>query len=87
MLETAGTIDLDVEMKFQIGSQPFSIDVHKKHLEELKDLYKTLVKIEEIANDPDAYIDFAMQSPQMSPSVFTKTISPSKEMNEISFIG
>lgn len=71
MLETAGTIDLDVEMKFQIGSQPFSIDVHKKYLEELKDLYKTLVKIEEIANDPDAYIDFARQSPQMSTSVFT----------------
>src|SRR6185437_7188048 len=46
-LETAGTVDLDVEIKFVIGSQAYSIDVHKKHLEELKDLYKSLLKIEE----------------------------------------
>ena len=41
-LETAGTVDLDVEIKFTIGSVPFSIDVNKKHIEELKDLYKAL---------------------------------------------
>lgn len=29
MLETAGTVDLDVEIKFKIGSETFSIDVHK----------------------------------------------------------
>lgn len=42
MLETAGTVDLDVEIKFKIGSETFSIDVHKKHIEEVKDLYKAL---------------------------------------------
>ena len=37
VLETAGTIDLGIEIKFAIGSINYSIDVHKKHLEELKD--------------------------------------------------
>lgn len=41
-LETAGTIDLDVEIKFTINNESFSIDIHKKHLNEIKDLYKAL---------------------------------------------
>ena len=39
-LETAGTIDLDIEIKFSFGNDSFSIDVDKKQLEQLKDLYK-----------------------------------------------
>ena len=42
LLETAGTIDLDVEIKFTIGGVPLSIDIHKKFLNEIKDLYKAL---------------------------------------------
>jgi len=41
-IETAGTIDLDVELKFSIGDRAFSIDVRKDHLEALKDIYKAL---------------------------------------------
>ncbi|MGY4110249.1 PH domain-containing protein [Aeribacillus sp. SP014] len=92
LLETAGTIDLDVEIKFQIGNTPFSIDVHKKHLEELKDLYKALIKIEEISNDHDNYMEYAKQSLQMAASVFTNNrINESniseqfKEINDIAF--
>ncbi|MED0716733.1 PH domain-containing protein [Aeribacillus composti] len=92
VLETAGTIDLDVEIKFQIGNTPFSIDVHKKHLEELKDLYKALIKIEEISNDHDNYMEYAKQSLQMAASVFTNNrINESniseqfKEINDIAF--
>lgn len=44
-LETAGTIDADVEIKFTIGVKSFSIDVDKRQLEQLKDLYKTLIEI------------------------------------------
>lgn len=44
-LETAGTVDLDVEIKFNFGNERFSIDVDKKQLEQLKDLYKALVEI------------------------------------------
>ena len=41
-IETAGTVDLDIELKFSIGEKPFSIDVRKSHLEALKDMYKAL---------------------------------------------
>lgn len=42
-IETAGTIDRDVELKFSIvGAPPFSIDVRKDQLETLKDIYKAL---------------------------------------------
>jgi hypothetical protein len=61
-LETAGTVDLDVEIKFRIGSQIFSIDVHKKHIEELKDLYKALVKISEINRENEIRLDYANRS-------------------------
>ncbi|CEH32793.1 PH domain-containing protein [Romboutsia lituseburensis] len=44
-LETAGTVDLDIEIKFNFGNQAFSIDVDKNQLEQLKDLYKALVEI------------------------------------------
>jgi len=41
-IETAGTIDLDIELKFTIGDHLFSIDVRKDHIEQLKDIYKAL---------------------------------------------
>ncbi|KXX68936.1 PH domain-containing protein [Flammeovirga sp. SJP92] len=44
-LETAGNIDLDVEIKFNLGESAFSIDVDRKQIERLKDLYKSLIKI------------------------------------------
>jgi hypothetical protein len=45
-LETAGTIDMDVELKFTIGeTEVFSIDVRKDYLEGLKDIYKALITI------------------------------------------
>ncbi|WP_138754979.1 PH domain-containing protein [Paenibacillus sinopodophylli] len=61
-LETAGTVDLDVEIKFTIGSVPFSIDVNKKHLEELKDLYKALIKISEITRENEISLEYARRS-------------------------
>ena len=36
LLETAGKIDLDVEIKFHLGDLKFSIDVDKKEIEKLK---------------------------------------------------
>mgnify|MGYP003575852998 CR=1 FL=1 len=47
-IETAGTIDLDVELKFTIGSETLSIDVRKNFLEQLKDIYKALHTIGKI---------------------------------------
>jgi hypothetical protein len=44
-LETAGTVDLDVE--FNIGDKEISIDIDKKQIEKVKDIYKALFSISE----------------------------------------
>ena len=44
-IETAGTVDMGVELKFSIGGTAFSIDVRKQFLEQLKDVYKALIAI------------------------------------------
>lgn len=54
-LETAGTVDLDVEIKFTFGDTNFSIDVNKSDLEGLKDLYKTLIEISKQQKLNDIY--------------------------------
>jgi hypothetical protein len=61
-METAGTVDMDVEIKFTIGSAQFSIDVDKKQIESVKDLYKALIKISEIIDSNDTQFDYAKQS-------------------------
>jgi len=65
-LETAGTVDMDVEIKFNLGDQQYSIDVHKKHLEEVKDLYKSLIKIGEIISDNESKLDNARSSLELA---------------------
>ncbi|CAM2010982.1 PH domain-containing protein [Acanthopleuribacter pedis] len=47
-LETAGTVDLDVELKFSIGGEHFSIDIIKSQIDQVKDLYKALYRIASI---------------------------------------
>ena len=44
-IETAGTIDLDIELKFRMDNTAFSIDVKKTFIEQLKDIYKALISI------------------------------------------
>ena len=45
-IETAGTIDMDVELKFVLeGDVAFSIDVRKSFIEQVKDIYKALITI------------------------------------------
>jgi hypothetical protein len=59
LLDTAGTIDMDVEVKFSIGDAEYSIDVHKRHIEQLKDLYKALIRISEIQREGRVAIEHA----------------------------
>ena len=61
-LETAGKVDLDVEIKFTLGNQAYSIDVDKKQLDQLKDLYKALVYIAEVTHENSIQMDMATQS-------------------------
>lgn len=44
-IETAGNLDMDVELKFKIGGVDFSIDVKKSFIEQVKDIYKALIAI------------------------------------------
>lgn len=56
-LETAGTIDLDAEIKFNLGKQSFSIDIDKKQIDKIRDLYKALFSIGEICKDIERQMD------------------------------
>ncbi|MGG4168305.1 PH domain-containing protein [Rossellomorea vietnamensis] len=92
LLETAGTVDLDVEIKFKIGSEIYSIDVHKKHLAEVKDLYKSLIKIGEITTDNSIYSGFANESLQLASSTLgqvktdgVNVVEQFKEVNQYAF--
>ncbi|MEW7851043.1 PH domain-containing protein [Massilia aurea] len=44
-IETAGTLDMDIELKFNLDDTKFSIDVKKAFIEQLKDIYKALITI------------------------------------------
>ncbi|SDC64930.1 YvbH-like oligomerisation region [Melghirimyces thermohalophilus] len=90
-LETAGTVDLDVEIKFTLGGAQFSIDVNKKHLEELKDLYKALLKIAELTQDNNVSLGHAKQSLELASTTLGRarvegTLHEElKEMNQLAF--
>lgn len=58
-LETAGKVDLDVEIKFSLGQQSFSIDVDKNQLAQLNDLYKALAYISETVYDNNILLELA----------------------------
>lgn len=47
MIETAGTMDLDAELKFNLGELRFSIDIDKSQIEQIRDIYKALTAIAE----------------------------------------
>ena len=65
-LETAGTVDLDVEIKFTIGQEMFSIDVDKNQLEQLKDLYKALTSISSIQRENRLNLEDSQKSLQLA---------------------
>lgn len=62
MIETAGTVDLDCELKFDVDNQEFSIDVNRNQLEQLKDIYKALIKISHIVEENQALLQKSEQT-------------------------
>jgi len=92
VLETAGTVDLDIEIKFVIGSVSFSIDVHKKYMEELKDLYKALIKISETCHENETSLEYAQQSLNLASNTLSRAmiqeehlVDDFKVLNETAF--
>lgn len=72
-LETAGTVDLDVEIKFAFGNDFFSIDVDKKQIEQLKDLYKALFEIGKIQRKNDKSYENSINSLNMANEAIGKS--------------
>lgn len=92
MLETAGKLDLDIEIKFDIGNMHFDIDVKKNQVEQLKDLYKALLRIEEITyensiqmNHAKEGLERAVQTLQNSRSEETSLTNTYKGITEFTF--
>ncbi len=74
-LETAGTIDLDIEIKFNMGEKIFSIDVDKQQIELLRDLYKALYSISEAIMSARKELDISEQTIKMAAEVVTVGIA------------
>jgi hypothetical protein len=61
-IETAGTIDLDLEIKFTLGGKPVSVDIDKKEGEAIADLYKSLLAISHIQEEGERKLESAEKS-------------------------
>lgn len=86
LLETAGTIDLDAEIKFQLGEEYFSIDVDKQQIEQLKDLYKALFEIAHQQYLNMVSLDDARKSLELATSAvgrFSSNATPSTEFEKM----
>ena len=72
-LETAGTVDLDVEIKFAFGDTYFSIDVDKKQIEQLKDLYKALFEIGKLQHKNNRSYENGIKSLNMANEAMSRS--------------
>lgn len=79
-LETAGTIDLDIEIKFSLGGNYYSIDVNKNQLEQLKDLYKALISIGKEIEEGHLYLNMSLEGLRTTSSTFGG-VKLDKELN------
>ncbi|MCP3097399.1 PH domain-containing protein [Myxococcus sp. K15C18031901] len=92
LLETAGTIDMDVEVKFRLGARDFSIDVHKKQLEQVKDLYKALFRIAEMMHENELSLAHAKTSLEVASTTLGRgqagaapIVESFKDLNQAAF--
>jgi hypothetical protein len=79
-IETAGTVDRDVELKFTVdGSTRFSIDVRKSFIEQLKDVYKALHTIGKLQRLDAQARDHAVQVLGQMGSMFKLNVAASPD--------
>lgn len=78
-LETAGTVDLDVEIKFNISGNAFSIDVNKRQLEQIKDLYKALVRMSMDMAEEKIVLGYADESVNVATNILARSSVGSNE--------
>lgn len=82
-LETAGTVDLDIEIKFSLGENHFSIDVDKKELEKLKDLYKALNEISLLQTKNNVIVEDGLNSLRLANEVISRNHLEGKAVDTI----
>ncbi|RDI41372.1 PH domain-containing protein [Falsibacillus pallidus] len=82
LLETAGKIDMDVEIKFMVGNEKFDIDVRKDQIEQLKDLYKSLLRIAEITHENSIHMDMAAQSLDKAVSILQNSRTDDQNLSD-----
>lgn len=75
-IETAGTLDMDIELKFNINDIKFSIDVKKSFIEQLKDIYKALITIGKQQRRDAVCRDNALRTLDATASVHKLNIAP-----------
>lgn len=85
-VETAGTIDLDLEIKFKMGELAFSVDIDKKEGEAITDLYKSLLEISIKQASDKRQFDYAKDSLERSQDLikhsYTKDTVLSSELEK-----
>ena len=75
-IETAGTLDMDIELKFRLDETVFSIDVKKTFIEQLKDIYKALITIGKQQRRDAVSRDNALRTLDATASVHKLNIAP-----------
>jgi len=70
LMETAGTIDMDVELNFRIGDAAFSIDVRKNFIEQVKDIYKALTAVGKIQRRDEVARENAYRTLEATASMY-----------------
>lgn len=75
-IETAGTLDMDIELKFNVNDTKFSIDVKKSFIEQLKDIYKALTTIGKHQRRDAVCRDNALRTLDATASVHKLNIAP-----------
>lgn len=71
LLETAGTVDRDVELKFNLGGVSYSIDIEKNQIDKVRDIYKALFSIGEACKEIERQISFLVQTQQAINNMFS----------------
>lgn len=81
-LETAGKLDMDVEIKFRLGDVQFDIDVQKDQIEKLKDLYKALLRISETTYENSVVTSLANESLQKAVAILQNSRTEELKLSE-----
>ncbi len=71
LLETAGTVDRDVELKFHLGGVSYSIDIEKTQIDQVRDLYKALFSIGEACQEIARQTSTLIQTQQAVNNMFS----------------